>query len=184
MNCYDSIELVSRKLSGLISETERHQLERHLAECPGCRAELRLQQRIQEVLSEPVPAALADDFAERVTRRALAGSRREGRARALGYLLPIFVNAMVLILVILYRGQIARALAPSFGAIGEGVAAGVAWIGHGVGEALREIGGTESAAGGLIDAAAPQAVWMWTTTAAAVALVGWALSRAYAFLRK
>jgi anti-sigma factor RsiW len=184
MNCRDCIGLVSRKLSGLVSEPERQELERHLAECPGCRAELRLQQRIHEALSEPVPPVLAGGFAERVTRRALAQARREGRSRTLGYLLPVFANAVALVLVILYSGQIARGLAPSFGAIGDGFAAGFAWIGHWVGETLHEMGRTESAAGGLIDQAAPWAVWMWGTTAAALALVGWALSRAYAFLRK
>jgi anti-sigma factor RsiW len=184
MNCRDCIELVSRKLSGLISEPERQKLDQHLAECPGCRAELRLQQEIHEALLEPVPSVLADGFAERVTRRALAEARHEGRARTLGYLLPVFANAVVLVLVIHYRGQIAHTLAPSFGAIGEGFAAGFAWIGDGVGGALREMGRTESRAGGLIDQAASQAVWMWGTTAAAVGLVGWALSRAYAFMRK
>jgi anti-sigma factor RsiW len=184
MNCHDCIALISRRLSGLISEPERQELERHLSECSACRAELRLQQRIHEALSEPVPPVLADDFAERVMRRALAEARREGRARTLGYLLPVFANAAALILVILYSGQIARALAPSFGAIGEGVAAGFAWLGNGVGEALRGMGRTESRAGGLVGQAASQAVWMWGTTAAAVGLVGWALSRAYTFLRK
>jgi anti-sigma factor RsiW len=184
MNCHDGIGLVSRKLSGLISETERRELERHLAECSGCRAELRLQQRIHEALSEPAPSALPAGFGERVSRLALAQAKRESRTRTLGYLLPVFANAVILVLVILYNGQIARALAPSFGAIGEASATGLAWIGNGIGEALRDMGVTGSVSGGAASAAASLAVRTWGTALVAMALAGWALSRAYAFLRK
>ena len=118
MNCSEMIELIARRIEGALSEEDAKALDAHLLECSACRAELRFQQKIEECLKVPPAVALSSDFGARVARRALAQAHAEKRERRLGYLLPIAANAIALTLVILYRGAVAEALAPTFSSLG------------------------------------------------------------------
>jgi len=184
MNCRDFIELIDRQISGLATRTELEELKQHLAGCPACKAEFRLQTRIHQALAEPMPRALPGDFAERVSRRAVAEARRQASARRLGYLLPIFATASLVVLAIVYRADIAGALAPLFGAIGERLSYMIAWMGAGASEATRTLGSTRGLPAGSATAVLAQTIRIWASALVAIAAIGWALFWAYAFLRK
>ena len=123
MKCSEMIDLIARRLEGALSDQEARALDAHLLECSACRAELRLQQTIEECLRVPPTAALSPDFGARVARRVFAQARREERERRIGYIVPVVANAIVLVLAILYRGAISEALAPVFSSLGSSLGA-------------------------------------------------------------
>jgi anti-sigma factor RsiW len=183
MNCQAYIRLISRELSELAGAEEIDELHRHLAGCPQCRREFEFQRSIHEALSRPLASPLPADFAERVLGRALADAGHRSRARAVNYSLPVMATATVTILVILYRAPIARALAPVFYVLGEGVGRAIAGLGSRIAEAASDLGRAQAVSGGRV-VVAGQVTKMWGIALAALAATGWALSRAYAYLRR
>lgn len=176
MNCAGYIELIARKLEASLSAAEARALESHLAACPRCRAEIALQRRMLKVLATPEGSGLAPGFAEAVTRRALAARRLESRPSRWAYLIPVASSAVVLLLAIFYRAQIAAALAPGFSALANLAGAG-----------LGGIGGALAGASGRAPAAAkPVAhlLWAWGSLACAGAAVLLAASRFFTPARR
>ncbi|MFZ1948075.1 MAG: zf-HC2 domain-containing protein, partial [bacterium] len=114
-DCVDCVELIARKLDRSLSADEEKALAGHLAECPACRAELLLQQRIAESLSAAPGPALAADFTRRVAARAFAQDRSWSGARRLGYLIPVAAFAVVVLAAVAYRAEMGGLLAPLVG---------------------------------------------------------------------
>lgn len=134
MTCNHYVDLIARKLEGALSAKELEALKTHLADCPRCRLELVLQQRIARALAQAPGSALAADFAERVSRRAFELARTDTGARRWGYFVPVAANAVVVLLAILYRADIAAALGPVFAALGQVAGSVVHWAGGASGQ--------------------------------------------------
>ena len=181
MNCADCVELIARRLDRSLPEPEAGALEAHLAACPRCRAEMALQVQIARALAMPDPEpsgrpVLAPDFARVVSRRAFEASRREKRAQRWNYLTPIAASAVVLLLAILYRSDIAATLAPSFSVLGRLAGAGAGWTGASLAGAF----------GRAPDAAAPtiRLICAWGSLACAAAIIALAASKIYSPARR
>lgn len=133
MTCDRYIDMIGRKLEGSLSASELEALTKHIADCPECRLELLLEEKIARALGQTPGAALPADFAERVSKRAFELARTEKRGRRWGYLIPVAANAVVVALAILYRADIAAGLAPVFGALGQAAGSLLHWAGSGSG---------------------------------------------------
>jgi anti-sigma factor RsiW len=176
MNCQDYIELIARKLEGSLSAGEVSGLASHLATCARCRAEAVLQTGIAGALVWQGEPELAADFAERVSRRALALPRAEKPARRWDYLMPIAATASLLVLVVIHRGDIAATLASPLAAVGKGTASAAGWIGA----MFAEMSGVAGSA----DIPAASLIGLWGPLVCAAAIVVWASSRVYAVIRR
>ncbi len=95
MKCSEFAELIAQKLDGSLCESEVPLLDRHLADCSRCRAELALQKRILDALSEEVHSGLSVDFTQGVTERLLGGAQTIRRFRRWPYLVPAAALAVV-----------------------------------------------------------------------------------------
>jgi anti-sigma factor RsiW len=121
MKCSDYIGWISRKLDGSLPEDQLTELDRHLAICGRCRAELVLQRRVVESLGEEPPSGLPPDFTHRVLERVSRTSRREGRAWRWPALVPAFVSAACAVLVLVFRTGLAEVVAPPMERFSAGV---------------------------------------------------------------
>jgi predicted anti-sigma-YlaC factor YlaD len=180
MKCAEYVEWIARKLEGSLPAVETRELEDHLVICPRCRAEALLQAGIARALSEPglesKEMALAPDFAERVSSRAFEQARRERRSRRWGYLMPVAVNATLLLLAIVYRASVATAIKPSLSAIANWGTATAGWV------QIAFRGATGPAP--TLDASAAYLLGTWGPLACAAAVLILASSRIYEVSRR
>ena len=136
------MELIMRHLDGLLPPVQAAELETHLAGCAVCRAELLLQKRIRDALTEEIHPRLSVDFTRLVTQRtmetATPGRRRPvwlGLAPAFGLLA---VTSLLFALPNGFRTMLARALW-STGSVLSSAASGVGQVFSGM---LPHTGGT------------------------------------------
>ena len=115
MRCSDAVEWIADKLDGTLPGDRLRELDEHLARCPRCRAELRLQEQIHSALARPVPSVLPADFARLVTERA----RERTRSGAVRFRWPVVVFSSLLglgfVSLFLLRSALARVLESAFG---------------------------------------------------------------------
>ncbi len=176
MNCDHYIDWIARRIEGSLSPMELNALQRHLSECPRCRTEVLLQVRIAKSLALPSVSSLPGDFAERVSRRALAHVRAERRAQRWGYLIPVLANAVVVLLAVTYRADIASFLAPLFSAFGAAAGTAVRWVGSGVTQAS---GPTKA-----VNLPAVHALGTWGPLVCATVVIVLATSKIYELRRR
>ncbi len=140
--CHEFVELIMQHLDALLSPELTAQLETHLAGCAVCRAELLLQERIRDALTEEVHPRLSVDFTNVVTRKALEAARPLHRRSPWLSLVPSFgLLAVTLLLFALqndFRTMLHAALGSTLGAL----AAAAGGVGQVFSRLLPATGGT------------------------------------------
>ncbi|MFH1312223.1 MAG: zf-HC2 domain-containing protein [Candidatus Eisenbacteria bacterium] len=132
MKCSDFVGWIGRKLDGSLSEDQLLTLDRHLATCGRCRAELNLQRRIVESLEEEGSSGLSAGFTQRVSEHVRRKSPGERFAWRWPALVPAFASAAAAVLVFVFRTGIAAAVAPRMERFGATVATPLASVGQSV----------------------------------------------------
>ncbi|MGQ9727161.1 MAG: zf-HC2 domain-containing protein [Candidatus Fervidibacter sp.] len=79
MRCEQARELMSLLLDELITTEQKSELERHLRECVGCRAEWKLLRTVQKLLATTQPAPLPYDLVPLIMERVRAIEREKAR---------------------------------------------------------------------------------------------------------
>lgn len=79
MRCEQARELMSLLLDELITTEQKGELERHLRECIGCRAEWKLLRTAQKLLATTQPAPLPYDLVPLIMERVRAIEREKAR---------------------------------------------------------------------------------------------------------
>jgi anti-sigma factor RsiW len=119
--CGKYVELIMRHLDGLLPPQQSAELKTHLAGCAVCRAELLLQTRMRDALTEEIHPRLSIDFTSLVTRRAQETARPARRRSLWLGLVPAFGLMTVTVLLFTlqngFRDALVRALGPSGGAL-------------------------------------------------------------------
>ncbi len=140
--CHEYVELIMQHLDGLLTPERTAQLETHLAGCAVCRAELLLQERIRDALTEEVHPRLSVDFTNVVTQKALDAAKPLKRRSPWPSLAPSFgLLTVTLLLFILqndFRTMLHAALGPTLGAL----ASAAGGVGHVFSQLLPATGGT------------------------------------------
>lgn len=101
LNCDEALELISARVDGALTREEDLRLERHLEQCPACRALLEDFQAMEELfptLAPQAPAGLAEDVMARVRASKVTpfqGKRRQWRWRSLASLAAVLVLVVV-----------------------------------------------------------------------------------------
>lgn len=142
MKCADYAVWIALKIDGALGADKEKELENHLTTCARCRADLMLQSRIHDALKQEMPSGLSQDFTERVSERALALTEREKRFIRLPDLAPVFGFAVGIILLLVFRTQVANSLVPLMQSFGNLLGAGAGAVGETVlamGERLPEL---------------------------------------------
>jgi len=137
MNCLSYIELIAAKLDGALSGPELRELDRHLAGCPRCRAELLLQKKIAGALAEDAPSPLPADFTRRVSKQVMASNRRRRLLSAVPVLIPALPLVTGILLTLVFRNAIARMLPPALESLTMRVAAPLASLGASLAESIQ-----------------------------------------------
>jgi anti-sigma factor RsiW len=140
MDCSDFVELIAQKLDGLLPQSKISLLEEHLSECRRCRAELLLQKKLQDVLTENVDSGLPADFTQRVTESVLEGAQAVRRFRRWPYLVPAAALAVVTFLFWLTGADLFDSLSSVTQPLTETVSGGIAQAESAVNEALTRAG--------------------------------------------
>jgi|GEM_PF-2908343 len=186
MRCGDSVELIARMLEEDLSQKDVMSLERHLSTCNRCRAEFMLQKKIHEALAVNTIPGLPKDFADRVTGRALAVARVEGKAAKRSTiwvtLAPVFGSAVAMTLIVVLFPQFTKALAypvsvvahvisSSVSSVGDAFLAFVTGVGIGLRQPVSELGTPSQSLISLI-----------LSSALAIASAMWGLRRALLYM--
>jgi anti-sigma factor RsiW len=182
MLCSEYAIWIARKLDGSLAAGNLKELERHLARCSRCRAELYLQQSILGSLKQEMPSGLSTDFTQRVSARALDMARSRRRILRLPDLVPVLAVASAAVLLLVFRTNLADVIPPLMTAFAESVSGPLGLVGDGVLRllaALPEIPSEHVAFMGRV-----YEPLMTTMTAAAVACAAvlWSYSKVRAFL--
>lgn len=185
MKCPDYVLLISRRLDGTLTEDESATLDAHLAVCARCRTEAIFQRRLIKALKQEIPTTLPRDFTRRVTREARSLGRIETRRR-LGFadLVPAFLAAAAAVLLVIFSSEIGTALASAMQAFAGTIGAPLAAVAEPIsdllarGAALGEVGRTNPATISHLVGN------LYFGLALSLAAAAWALSRAYAFMRR
>jgi anti-sigma factor RsiW len=185
MKCSDCVELIARKLDGMLTPMETEQLNTHLAGCVRCRAELALQKKIIGTLKQEIPDGPRRDFTQRVTERAHSLAGRERRRRLhLDDFLPVIPVGATALLIVLFRSEIAGFLSPVMESLAELIGGPLAALGEGLAEALAAsstLTDTDLPGSGLLPRVFSN---VYVGAAVSCAAVAWAFSRAYSFVRE
>jgi len=80
MRCEQARELMSLILDEILTPEQKVELERHLRECVGCRAELKLLRTVQKLMATTEPAPLPYDLVPIVMERVRAIEREKRKA--------------------------------------------------------------------------------------------------------
>jgi anti-sigma factor RsiW len=142
MKCSDYVKSIGQKLDGSLGEDRLVEIDRHLAACSRCRAELLLQKRIVESLMKEPLSGLSPDFTHRVSERVRRMSLSARYSWRWPALVPAFASAAAAALVFVFRTGIAAVIAAPMERVGAGVAGPVASLG-------QSISGVFAAAPGL-----------------------------------
>ena len=132
MKCSGYISWMGRKLDGSLPEDQLIELDRHLATCSRCRAELLLQTRIVESLREDRPSGLTPYFTHRVLKQVSRSSRSEGRAWRWPALVPALVSAVCAVIIFVFRNDLAEIVAPPVERFSAGISNPVAAMGRSI----------------------------------------------------
>lgn len=82
MRCERARELMSLMLDEILTLEQRRDLERHLSECVGCRAEWRLLKTAQRLIATTQPAPLPYDIVPIVMERVKAIERERAKTHS------------------------------------------------------------------------------------------------------
>lgn len=185
MKCSDCVVLIARKLDGSLTEGETEQLETHLSECSRCRAELVLQKKLIHSLKQEIPGRLPGDFTRRVTEQAADLARGESRRRfRLADLLPAIPVAACVVLLVVFGRDIAGIMAPAMEALADTIGGPASAFGERVAEALAESSAVSEASLPGSEVLSRVFANTYVGITMACAAVGWAFSKAYAFVRE
>jgi anti-sigma factor RsiW len=184
MKCSDYAVLISRRLDGTLADHEAKNLDAHLAQCNRCRAEVVLQKKLIHALKRELPGTLSEDFTRQVTERAtrLSDENRRRRFRLADLRLAIPLAAAVAFLVVFGR-DLASLTVPAMEALADATAGPLAAFGDRVAEAWP-------ASWKVSDAGLPGSGFLagifanvYVGSAIACAVVVWAFSKAYSFVK-
>jgi anti-sigma factor RsiW len=132
MKCSLCVELIAAKLTGTLPEDTDRELEKHLAGCSRCRAELQLQRKIHASLLEAAPSGLPDGFTQRIRYELKASDRAARRRLAWGSLVPVAALATGIVLAFVFRFQIDRVVPPAMEGLASRIAGPLASFGDGI----------------------------------------------------
>jgi anti-sigma factor RsiW len=185
MKCSDCVELIARKLDGLLTVQETQELEAHLSGCARCRAELALQKKLVGALKRQMPGSLPGDFTRQVTARAAALAAKEGRRRfRVSDLLPALPIAAAALLLVIFRGQVAGFLTPAMESVADVIGGPLSELGNRAAEAL-------AGSPAVTDTYLPGSELLprifanlYVGVAIACTALVWAFSKAYGFVNK
>jgi anti-sigma factor RsiW len=140
--CRENVELIIQHVDGLLPPERVVELEAHLASCVVCRAELLLQKRIHDALTEEIHPRLSVDFTKLVTKKALETASPARRRPAWVGLAPAFglltVTSLLFALPNDFRTMFARSLWPT----GSVLSSAVSRVGQVFSGMLPHTGGT------------------------------------------
>lgn len=80
MRCEQARELMSLMLDEILTPEQKAELERHLRECVGCKAELKLLRTVQKLMATTEPAPLPYDLVPIVMERVRAIERERTKS--------------------------------------------------------------------------------------------------------
>ena len=183
MNCSDYVVWISKKLEGSLSGDRLKELRRHLAGCSRCRAELVLQKRIHDSLLKEMPSGLSPDFAQQVSRQALAIAGRKHRILRLPDLVPVFAVAAGAILLLVLSSDLARALAPLMQSLGGMVETSSVALGETVLALLAKLPEVPADRANLVGRLFTPMMTLVMAGGVACIAVFWSFSRVRCFLR-
>lgn len=184
MRCSDCVGLIAQKLAGTLSANELEGLQRHLAQCPQCRREELLQIKISEALAERPEGELSVGFTQRVMTRTQRLRRTRRAILALTRLAPAYGAAAVILLLLGFGIDLARAIPPAMEAMAQATVPPLVWLGEGVvgifahlpAVGTEPVGGVSNLGGSLTT--------MLGGVVIAIAAVFWAFSRVFSFMRE
>lgn len=132
MSCSRYIEWIAARLAGSLAEDRNRELEKHLATCPRCRAELLLQKRIHTSLLKTEQSGLTAGFTERIVGQVRQRERLNRRSMRLANLLPAAALAAGILLAFVFRFQIDRYVPPAMEGFANRIAGPLVTLGDGV----------------------------------------------------
>jgi anti-sigma factor RsiW len=181
MRCSDYIEWIAEKIAGSLPEAKSRELEKHLAVCSRCRAELLLQSRIHASLLETAPSGLPDDFTQRIKQQVKVSDRRIRYRSALGSLAPVAALAAGIVLAFVFRLQIDRILPPALEGFANRIAAPLATLGDHVLVMLASLPAPAEDST-WVESAQPLLTNTLVLSIGACIAVLWALTKVYTYL--
>jgi anti-sigma factor RsiW len=150
------VELILMHLDGLLPPARVVELETHLADCSVCRAELLLQKRIRDALSEEIYPRLSIDFTKQVTQKTLEIGKLEKHRSAWLSLVPAFALFAVTLLLFVLRGDLRTMLPRVLGPTGSVLSVAVSRVGQALTQVFAGTGGIpDQYLSGLAGAAGP-----------------------------
>lgn len=139
MDCADWARLIARRLDGTLPTHQAEALDGHLFVCTRCRAELLLQRRILEALSEEPAPTLSPDFTRRVCEIAQGTAEREKRVAAWLDLIPGLAIVITAAVLLIAGGGVLRVLTAEIGTAARHMTAPAAWLAGAVGSVFGSI---------------------------------------------
>jgi hypothetical protein len=181
MSCERYVEWIAARLAGSLAEDRAKELEKHMAECSRCRAELLLQKRIQTSLVKAESSGLTAGFTERIVDEVRRRERRERRLTGFTNLLPAAALAAGVVLAFVFRFQIDRYVPPAVEGFVNRIAAPLTAFGDGVISLLGKLSATplETGWSGWAPSVMTNTL---VPSAVALAAVFWALLRVRSYL--
>ena len=153
MHCSDFAEWISQKLDGVLSEGNGRALEEHLSGCSRCRAELLLQQKICDALSEERHSGLSADFTQVVSEKVVEIAKAERDARRWVSLVPAFALGAVAVALLLVGADLLRVLPSPAQFLSGAVFKPIGWF-------LQSVGGSLAGAFGLSHESGGGPAWL------------------------
>ncbi len=139
--CSEYVELIMQHMDGLLTPARSAELEAHLSDCEVCRAELLLQTRIHDALTEEIHPRLSLDFTNLVTQKTLGTSRPVRRRSTWLTLVPAFGLMTVTLLLFIRQNDFRDAFVRAFGPTGNALASAAGGVGQFFSQALPRTGG-------------------------------------------
>jgi anti-sigma factor RsiW len=183
VKCSDCVRLIAEKLAGTLPADELEGLESHLRQCQRCRGEEVLQTRIIESLARKPEVGLSAGFTQRVMARAQKLQRARRAVLALTRLAPAFGAAAVIVLILVFRIDVGRAIVPAMEAVAQAIAPPLVWSGEAIVGAFAQIPTVEVKPVGDLGRLGGSLITMLGGVVVACMAVFWAFSKVVDFMR-
>jgi anti-sigma factor RsiW len=184
MKCETCAEWISARIEGTLKHEHVDELERHLAECSRCRAELLFQKSLTRSLKQDPLSTLPDEFVAKVTARAVSMRSASRRIEMLKSLVPAAAMVIGVVAAWVFRGPLAEAIPGAMTALAETLAGPLGLAGRSFAGLFPGSSDLPSvAARGDALAASPTAMLVVATGIGCIVLF-WAFSKVFDFLRE
>ena len=184
MDCSGFAEWIAQQLDGALPEREARLLEDHLSVCGRCRAELMLQRKVREALSEETHSGLSADFTQRVSERVAETAKAERDAKKWVDLVPALALGAAAAALLLVGADLVRVLPSPSETWNSAVFKPIAWF-------LESVVGVLAAAFGFSGESNGAPAWLSGALARTlfVALVGslpgvWGLHKIFVYMKE